>query len=546
MPLPLSQILGTSPVPQPSSQARPPLSQILGTNKPANDTRPPLGQILDAPNNPPTQPEKNFFGASTSDSTYGKIIDNSITRGIQNIFPGKKVGEAIGTLGGYGATAAEEKLGVVPKGTTAAYDTSAPSPLQVAGDVAQGALTVAAPSVGNGATIGGRIAANTALGVGLGASNAIAEGKSAGDVAKSGALGGAIGGGASAAGEGISALVKKLPNWLTKKALPKLKEGNADYALENTKVGSIKSLLNTSDESVKNYESQVQAVLSHPENAVTETSPAMSAIQNHLDSAQQILENTPTEDLKAMGGTKELLNRTKINIVDGIKAQGFVDEANAVDGINLSKVKSLDDLKKAINVRTSPIGSVFTELPNAQLDDNKVLNVLKQVAPKNKDLVDKVANGTASLVEQNALRKELDQATKKVFTDNPSITFNKQIGHIVANSLRDSVQTTAPETAPIFANYAKELDLNKALTVAQKKISNKSTVGLYDILSAIGGGTVGGIPGAAAGVAAEKVLRSPAADLLAAKGIKAVGKVAPAVGTLFNATKAPIIKKSTQ
>lgn len=48
-----------------------------------------------------------------------------------SIFPGGKVGESIGTLAGYALSKNKEQ-----------YNLSAPTPLQVAGDVAQGALSV--------------------------------------------------------------------------------------------------------------------------------------------------------------------------------------------------------------------------------------------------------------------------------------------------------------------------------------------------------------------------------------------------------------------
>ncbi len=199
------------------------------------------------------------------DSLYGKIIDNPVTRGIQNIFPGKQIGQAIGTLGGYGVTAAKEALGYAPKGSTAAYDTSAPSPLQVAADLGQGALTVAAPEFGKGASVLGRIGENALLGAGIGATGATAEGKGAGDIAKETAIGGTVGGVTSAVGEGVKKLTENLPKWLTKLALPKLDNKNIDYSIQNTGVGSLKSLQTKSNGAIKTYEDSVQSVLNHPE-----------------------------------------------------------------------------------------------------------------------------------------------------------------------------------------------------------------------------------------------------------------------------------------
>lgn len=153
--------------------------------------------------------------------TFGQKVTNAIT----TIFPGKQVGEAIGTLGGYIATPKEQKP---------FYDLKAPTPLQVVGDVAQGALMlgtggVAAPTTavsrvaGTSApllskiatrtaeTTGKRFLQNSAIGAGFGGTGAIAEGKSAGEVAKDTAIGGAFGGALGLGIEGSSKLISKLP-----------------------------------------------------------------------------------------------------------------------------------------------------------------------------------------------------------------------------------------------------------------------------------------------------------------------------------------------
>lgn len=152
--------------------------------------------------------------------TFGKKVSNTITK----IFPGKQVGEAIGTLAGYIAT---------PKEAKQYYDLSAPNPLQVAGDIAQGALMlgtggVATPTTavskiaGTSApllskiatrtakTVGGRALQNTAIGAGFGATGGIAEGKPIGEVAKETAIGGVLGAGLGLGVEALGAGMSKL------------------------------------------------------------------------------------------------------------------------------------------------------------------------------------------------------------------------------------------------------------------------------------------------------------------------------------------------
>lgn len=384
---------------------------------------------------------------------------------VNTVFPGAKIGEGIAnSIAGIGDLFKGDMQGV--KENADANNKIAP---QIFGDAANAALTAATPLIGGGGGSAiGRIAANTALGAGLGGTNAIAEGKDVGDVAKSTAIGAGTAGVASGAAEAIGSIVNKLPTWLTKKALPKLSEGNVDYTLKNTKLGSIETLSKNSKAAVQSYESQVQGILSHPEYA-SETGKASEIVPN-----------------------------------------------------------------------------LVNNLPNAQLDPQKVVGILKQIAPENKVLVDKVVNGTATLTEQNTLRKELDVATHKAYTDKPQLTFAKSIGKAAADELRANVKNTAKETVPIFQNYSKEIDLSKALGAVAKKLQNKSSIGLYDILGGLGAGAVGGGPaGIAAGIGTH-LMRSPSVDLAAAKGISAIGKAAPIVNTIGKAIKAPAIRAITK
>ncbi len=414
-----------------------------------------------------TDTRSNYEKAMGIGETKQQKEDNlkKITDTVTSIFPGKQVGEAIGTLGGLGITAAKEKLGLAPKGSTEKYDTSAPSPLQVAGDVAQGALMVAAPNIGNGATVAGRIGANTALGAGIGATGAIKEGKGIGDIAKETAIGGAIGGGASVVGEGIKALAENLPKWLTKMALPKLENKNIPYALDNTKIGSLPSLQKQSTASMSNYEDQIQSILSHPEfKAVAEDS---------------------------------------YTIVD-----------------------------KAVK-----------NFPNSEYTTQDLIDNAKNIAPKVSKLITKFEAGQADIQEINAIRKELDAATKSVYTSLNRPPEAKLLGATLANSMRDFVQTNAPETRNIFSKYSQEIGLNKALSAAIKKGEQKIRLG--DIGAGVAGFAKGGFQGALEAILAERLILNPAAQIGAAKVLQGASKVLPVASKVIRGVKAPIIKKIT-
>lgn len=389
-------------------------------------------------------------------SEYPRPTLQDVSDKVSSIFPGQKVGQAIGTLAGAAISKA--------KGTYDNYDLSAPTPLQVAGDVGQGALTVAAPGIG-GETVGARIGANAALGAGIGATGAIANKKGIGDVAKSSLEGGLLGGAASGIGEVLSALTKNLPSWLTRGYLSKLKPGTEEDALNRISLGSPTKMLEKSTSAVKSYEDQVQSILNHPQ---------------------------------------------------------YEEETGKVG---------------------NAISDVIDNHSDAELNPKKVVNILKQVAPNSKAIVQKVANGEATLAEQNALRKELDIATRKAYTDNPNLSFSKKVGKTMADFLRNNVQSTATETEPIFSEYSKEMNVNSALRDAVSKSKPKIT--LTDIAAGMTGYKVGGLSGAGEAVLAEKILRNPSTGVAAAKGAQALGRIEPAVSALVKGTKAPIIKSVT-
>lgn len=100
------------------------------------------------------------------------------------LFAGKQVGQAIGTLGGYAYEKAKGLFG--GQDNSQYYDLSAPTPLQVAGDAAKGAVQVAGAKMPIAGSILGKTAQFGALSGAGGVANAITEGKSAKDVAKEG------------------------------------------------------------------------------------------------------------------------------------------------------------------------------------------------------------------------------------------------------------------------------------------------------------------------------------------------------------------------
>lgn len=113
-------------------------------------------------------------------SAYQKVSD-----AITGFFPGAKVGEAIGTLGGYMMASPEEKK---------QYDLSHPSVKQVLGDVTKGAALVGGLEAALPAGIWGKAAQFAKYGALESAGQAMTQDKSAKEIAKEAGKGGLIGG----------------------------------------------------------------------------------------------------------------------------------------------------------------------------------------------------------------------------------------------------------------------------------------------------------------------------------------------------------------
>lgn len=188
------------------------------------------------------------------------LLNNPITRGIQAFFPGKKVGQALGTLGGLGLTAGKEALGLAPKGATKAYDTSAPSPLQTVGDVAKGAATIGGFKlpVAKGVSALGTIGKATMQGVGLGglmgggqaatqtSGSAIPTTTDIADVGKGALVGGSVGGATAGAvstfGQLLSKAGDKITNSVIKPSQADIKDG---FSVETVKKYGLQGSLQT-------------------------------------------------------------------------------------------------------------------------------------------------------------------------------------------------------------------------------------------------------------------------------------------------------------
>jgi len=96
------------------------------------------------------------------------------------------------------------------------------------------------------------------------------------------------------------------------------------------------------------------------------TSPFAIA-EEHITSAKQIIENLPKEEINALGGMDELISRAKINMVDGLKAEGFVKEAKLLDALDAAHFKTIEQFDDAVRKTFEILKPVPIEMPPAEI-----------------------------------------------------------------------------------------------------------------------------------------------------------------------------------
>lgn len=319
--------------------------------KPINATSTPSGASFESKLRPvtpsqPTQapaptpvsvPERGFLGTRPGDSMFGKVIDNSVTRGIQRVFPGAKVGENIGTLGGFFLTGAKEKLGMAPQGATQAYNLKAPTPLQTAGDVAQGAATIAglklpAPAAGGALkTIGRTAVQGGAIGAVGGAGtaaentseNALPTARDLAEVAKGAAAGGATGaavsGGVSATGQLLKAWGTGIQNSVIKPIKADIDDG---FTIETVRKynlgGSLETTADKTEQLMNNITRQLNQKLAATNNTI-----------NMNDVYAATARQMTTDKTKTFGANKGVASALE-------NLKGELDELGDVSGLKIT------------------------------------------------------------------------------------------------------------------------------------------------------------------------------------------------------------------
>lgn len=263
----------------------------------------------------------NVVGEQPADvarKTFGEKLSNTI----QDIFPGKKVGEAIGTLVGY-ATSKNKEF----------YDTTAPKPLEVVGDVAAGAAQIAglkvpiSGSVAKTATQVGGLSAVSGAGKSLSDGNTIKT--AAKDAFLSGLTGAAVGGIAGAVSKGVSKITKNAPEALYNNAL------------------KVSKRIKTAEKSPANFlkDSGVWGNLGTFKKAATEGIETESAVIS--EKLKNISGGTTYSDIKKIATEKlskdlsGVYSKAEISrFIDKVPLAGLKNSKGIVDWVTVNNVRS--------------------------------------------------------------------------------------------------------------------------------------------------------------------------------------------------------------
>jgi hypothetical protein len=216
-----------------------------------------------------------------------------------------------------------------------------------------------------------------------------------------------------------------------------------------------------------------------------------------------------------------------LDMIEGkLSTQGAVDESwDRITDLN-NQVKPILDqpqyanvgsdgqsiAQKALSGYVDRNGIQVSGLPESGMLPQDLIDNAKSLDPHNKLLWEKFEAGQANLKEINQLRSSLDSKVKAVFTDVPTVSASKEEGALLSGAMRDTVQTSAPETQPMFQNMSKMFKLQQALKYVEGKRIKTSLMrgAIQRIAGGLGGAGVarmmggGIIPEAISAYAGEK------------------------------------------
>lgn len=321
-------------------------------------------------------------------------------------------------------------------------------------------------------------------------------------------------------GQGIGALAKTAPGQAVVKSITDFSQAHPELAKDIGAgfniVTAIPIIRGLGVVGKLGMEAGSQALKGLAEKSFIEGAPDLIA---STKAGARFLEQNP-------GVTKDMIDR---RLVGDIKAGEYVTK----DAITSSErgVKALNNqvktileqpqyaqvgqdsnsiAQKAIDGYTDRFGKIREGFPNSGMTPSELIANAQKLDPTNKLLWNKFEAGQANWQEINKLRSALDGKVKKVFIqgaslDTPEIATSKELGAGLSGAMRDTLQSTIPETQQYFKEMSTQFDIQKALGYMDGKTVKPGGVAKF-VGHATGAGTggvvggmIGGAPGAMVG-----------------------------------------------
>jgi hypothetical protein len=342
-----------------------------------------------------------------------------ISNFVSSIFPGKEIGNALGeNLYGMWRLVHGDY-----QGFKQAADEVGNSFGPIAGDTASAIATPASMLIGGPAGAGvkaaaTRFAANAGVGAGLGAADAASKGGSIKQGATTGAV---LGGAGSAGGEILNTLLSRLPVRLIRGVLPKLTPGNEQAVLQNTKFGSVPSMLEASKSAVASHGAQIDQILSHSKygahtgDGSASIDKALSAFPNSDYDAPHIVQTI--KDLipqqsklvsKIQQGTAVLAEKNTVRqALDAATKKRFTDSPQLTAGKEIG-AKVADTLRHEVQSHAPETQPVFRTL-SKEIDVRNALTAASKKLDKQAnigllDILSYLGAGLPALIGEKAAR----------------------------------------------------------------------------------------------------------------------------------------------
>ncbi len=162
-----------------------------------------------------------------------------------------------------------------------------------------------------------------------------------------------ISGAISGTAKGLANLTDSIPRRIVNNLLPQLKNSETiDYAINNTKLGTVDSMVSASEKALSSYDSQIQSILTHPDYADIKIA-AQSVIDSTLKqfpnseyTAEQIVSKMKTQ-LPGSSGLITKLQNGELTLEEANQLRQAVDKITYKTIIDSPEVRAGKDVAEA-------------------------------------------------------------------------------------------------------------------------------------------------------------------------------------------------------